>query len=151
MCAPWYCSLKTPGVTFHDPLPPMTTFLRWVERLIRPQISGNWWVGGWAKNSSGQTACTPFEKTTGSIACLDSLISIRERTSHKRPSSPRAPSSHLSGDNHAEERIPWPMGPAEHSLQDKLDYSSESRIRWLPTGVIRGFLRVRVPLREIKA
>ena len=43
------------------------------------------------------------------------------------------------------------MGPTEHSLQDKLDYSSESRIRWLPTGVIRGFLRVRVPLREIKA
>ena len=41
--------------------------------------------------------------------------------------------------------------PTEHSLQDKLDYSSESRIRWLPTGVIRGFLRVRVPLREIKA
>ena len=61
------------------------------------------------------------------------------------------PSRPSAGDNHAEERIPWPMGPTEHSLQDKLDYSSESRIRWLPTGVIRGFLRVRVPLREIKA
>ena len=148
MCAPWYCSLKTPGVTFHDPLSPMTALLR----LIRPQNLRKLVGKGWAKNSSGQTACTPFEKTTGSIACLDSLISlsVKEPATNEH-SSPRAPSSHLSGDNHAEERIPWPMGPTEQSLQDKHDYSSESRIRWLPTGVIRGFLRVRVPLREIKA
>ena len=48
------------------------------------------------------------------------------------------PSRPSAGDNLAEERIPWPVGPTEHSLQDKLDYSSGRRIRWLPTGDISG-------------
>ena len=39
------------------------------------------------------------------------------------------PRDHLSRGNHAEKRIPWPIGPTELSLQGKLDYSSDSRIR----------------------
>ena len=50
---------NTPGVTLHDLLSPMAAFLRWVERLIRPQSSGSWGVRVGPKTVPGRQPARP--------------------------------------------------------------------------------------------